>query len=124
MDMNDDILNMPKGWIVQYEDGTIITEFDREGNETNWKKIPKKSIKSVSLKWYNKFWTITGKDNYLQKKRGWIIPVAGIDQHPNIEYRYVGYWEGNDKVYYRVDEVTGQMKMVVENIAGEEKVLL
>ena len=31
MDINDDIMNMPKGWIVSYTDGTIITEYDKYG---------------------------------------------------------------------------------------------
>lgn len=116
MDINDDIMNMPCGWVVHYKNGQIIVEYDKDGNQRNWKNIPKKEIRSLSLKWYTKHWTITGKDNYLQKKRGWINPVAGVNQEPNIQYRYIGYWEGNDKIYYQVEEITGQMKMVVESI--------
>jgi len=117
MDMNDDIMNMPRGWIVQYDDGTIITEYDRDGNQRDWKKISKKGIRCLSLKWHSKFWTITGKDVYLQKKRGWVVPVPGLEQSPNIQYRYIGYWEGNDKVYYEVNEYNGQMRMVVESLS-------
>ena len=29
MDINDDTLSMPKGWVVKYEDGKIVTEYDR-----------------------------------------------------------------------------------------------
>lgn len=115
MDINDDILNMPKGWIIQYEDGKIITEYDRDGNQTDWRSVPKTNIKSLSLKWYNRFWTLHGKEVYLQKKRGWVIPVPGVDMEPNIQYRFIGYWEGGNKVYYRVCEHSGQMLMVVED---------
>ena len=116
MDINDDIMNMPRGWIIHYKNGQILTEYDRDGTQRDWRKAAKVGIRSISLKWFTKHWTITGKGIYLQKKRGWIIPVAGLDQAPNIQYRYIGYWEGNDKIYYRVDELTGQMKMVIESI--------
>ena len=117
MDINDDILSMPRGWIVQYIDGRIITEYDRNGAQTEWCKVPKVGIKCIHLKWNTKHWTISGKEAYLQKKRGWVSPQPG-PQETNIQYRYIGYWEGNNKVYYQVDEITGQMSMVVETIGG------
>lgn len=113
MDINDAILNMVCGWIVHYMDGTIITEVGMDGKEVEWKKVPKTGIKSLSLKWNTKFWTINGKENYIQKKRGWIIPDSGMEE-PVIEYRCIGYWEGNDKVMYKISEDTGKMQMVVE----------
>jgi hypothetical protein len=116
MDVNDDILSMPKGWIVQYTDGRIITEYDRDGKQTNWRKIPKVGIRCVHLKWNKKHWTLSGKDVYLQKKRGWVASSPG-ELEPNIQYRYIGYWEGNDRVFYCVDEMTGAMTMVVETIS-------
>lgn len=118
MDINDDIMNMPRGWIVHYDDGRIITEYDHHGKQKDWREVPKVGIKSLSLKWHNKHWTIHGKEVYLQKKRGWITPVAGVDQEPNVQYRYIGYWEGNNKVFYRVDERTGQMRLIVEDMSG------
>ena len=118
MDINDDVMNMPKGWIVHYDNGTIVTEYDRNGNQTDWRSVPKTGIKSLSLKWNNKHWTIAGKDIYLQKKRGWVVPHSGVNQHPTIECRYIGYWEGNDKIYYEVNEHTGRMRMVVETLEG------
>lgn len=111
MEINDDVLSMPKGWVVKYEDGTVITEYDRNGKETNWKKVPKKNIQSLSLKWYNKHWTITGKKVYIQFKRGSIAP--GEAEHM-VEERCIGYWDGPNKVVYRVDERTGQMTPTVE----------
>jgi hypothetical protein len=113
MDINDDIMNMQKGWVVHYEDGTIITEYDSNGQEIDWKKVPKVGIKSLSIKWHGKHWSIIGKDVYLQKKRGWVIPGTGMVA-PEVEFRFIGYWEGNNRVFYRVDDATGEMKMVVE----------
>lgn len=115
MDINDDTLSMAKGWVVKYEDGKIITEYDRNGAQINWRMIPKVNIKSISLKWFTKNWTITGKEIYLQKKRGWVAGASG-DLEPSVQYRYIGYWEGNDRVFYRVDELTGVMVMVVETL--------
>ncbi len=115
MDINDDTLSMPKGWVVKYTDGKIVTEYDRNGVQTNWRTIPKVNIHSISLKWFTKNWTITGKGIYLQKKRAWVAGVPG-EIEPTIQYRYIGYWEGNNKVFYRVDELTGAMNMVVESI--------
>lgn len=113
MDINDEIMNMPKGWILHYEDGTIITEYDSNGVEKDWKKVPKVGIKSLSLKWYTKHWSVAGKDVYLQKKRGWIVPGTAMTS-PEVQYRFIGYWEGNNRVFYRIDDETGEMKMVVE----------
>ena len=121
VDINDAILNMPKGWIVHYNDGTIITEYSLEGVQKDWREVPKVNIKSLSLKWYNRFWTISDKSAYLQKKRGWVIPTPGAEMEPNIEARFIGYWEGNNKVFYRVDELTGQMSMVVEELDTGKK---
>lgn len=121
MDINDDILNMAKGWVIHYEDGRTLAEYDKDGNQLEWRKASKQGIKSLSLKWFNKHWSIYGKRDYLQKKKGWITPVYGLEQEPVIQFRYIGYWEGNNKVFYRVDEATGDMKMVVESIAGEEE---
>jgi hypothetical protein len=118
MDINDDIMNMPRGWIVQYHDGRTITEYDRDGNEINWRDIPKKNIKSVSLKWNDKYWHLYDKENYIQCKRGWLLPSPGR-VIPNIEYRCIGYWENNNKVIYKVSEHTGKMEMIVESIAKE-----
>lgn len=116
MDMNDEIMSMAKGWIVHYEDGTIITEY-KDGQHMEWNKIPKKGIKSLSLKWHEKNWTLYGKENYIQKKRGW-VPWQSGELEPTTQYRYIGYWEGNNKVLYRVDDKTGEMKMEVESIGS------
>lgn len=116
MDINDDVLSMSKGWIIGYNDGKIITEYDRNGNSREWRTAPKVNIKYVALKWNNKHWTISGQTNYLQKKNGWVNPAIPGDQEANLQYRYIGYWEGRSKIYYRVDELTGEMKIIVEGL--------
>jgi len=35
-----------------------------------------------------------------------------------IEARYIGYYEGNKKIFYKVDEFTGQMKSEVKELDG------
>lgn len=120
--MNDEIMNMPKGWVVCYEDGTVLTEYDVDGNERPWKSIPKVGIRSLSIKWYNRHWTIYGKSCYFQYKHGWISPVAGVDLHPNLEERCIGYWDGGEKVCYHVDEQSGKMWITVESAKPAESV--
>lgn len=116
MDINDAVMSMPKGWVVCYEDGRIITEYDQNGEEVRWASIPKTGIKSLTLKWNDRHWTIPGPGPFIQFKRAWIIPgmTEGV-----IQYRCIGYWEGNDKVIYRVDENTGKMTPIVESITKE-----
>ena len=109
--MNDDVMSQPKGWVVKYEDGTIITEYDRDGNPRPWRSIPKRNIQSLSIKWHHKHWTITGRQNYFQFKRGSISPG---EEESRIEERCIGYWDGPDKIVYRVNERTGIMKMTIE----------
>ena len=50
-----------RGWVVEYDDGRIIHEWD--GKE--WRKIPKIGIRSVSLVWDSKKWSISNKEAYL-----------------------------------------------------------
>jgi len=104
--------HLEKGWIVEYEDGTVIPQFDNDGVETRWLRVPKRGIKSLTLKWHNKHWTITGKSIYIQFCRAWISP--GMSEHV-VKERCIGYWDGPNKVVYRVDEATGNMKMTVED---------
>lgn len=105
----DSILNMPKGWIVVYKDGSIVTE-----QEMDWKKVRKKDIKILALKWGSRYWTLSGKSSYLQFKRGaMFVSTAGMSEPECIE-RCIGYYEGASKIIYRVDENTGQMRIDVQ----------
>jgi len=100
---------MRRGWVVKYEDGTVIKE-----NEMEWKKIPKAGIVKLSLLFDGKRWDLHGKPAYIQKKRASVVP--GAAESFTIESRSIGYYEGNKKVWYTVNEFTGQMKMEVQQI--------
>lgn len=96
-----------RGWSVEYEDGTIIYEGQEE-----WNKIPKIGIKTLTLHYDLRQWVISGKEAYLQKKRGSMVPF-----HPEtfrVESRSIGYYDGNSKVWYTVKENTGKMNIEVE----------
>jgi hypothetical protein len=110
--INDAIMNMPKGWVVVYEDGTTITE-----NEADWYKIKKKGIKILALKWNNKWWSVRGKTAYIQFKRGtaFFAPAGGINSDVICTERCIGYYDENgNKVIYRVNEQTGEMRLDVQ----------
>ena len=96
-----------RGWVVEYADGTIINEEQEE-----WTKIPKLGIKRLSLHFDGRQWNIEGKDVYYQKKCASVVP--GIPDSFQIESRSIGYYEGNNKVLYTVDENTGRMNMEVK----------
>ena len=98
---------MRRGWIVKYADGTVIKETDME-----WKQIPKTGIVKLSLLFDGKRWDIHDKPAYVQKKRASVVP--GVPESFSIESRSIGYYEGNKKVWYTVNESTGQMKMEVQ----------
>jgi hypothetical protein len=98
-----------RGWQVEYSDGTVIDESQEE-----WTSIPKKGIKRLILHYDGRQWVLENKDVYLQKKRASVIP--GIADSFQIESRSIGYYEGNSKVLYTVDEHTGRMQMEVKEI--------
>jgi hypothetical protein len=102
---------MKRGWVVKYADGTIIKEI-----EMDWKQIPKIGIVKLSLLFDGKRWDIHDKPAYVQKKRASVVP--GFPDSFTIESRSIGYYEGNKKVWYTVDEFTGQMRMEVQEING------
>jgi len=100
---------MRRGWVVKYENGTVIKEKDME-----WRRIPKTGIVKLSLLFDGKRWDIHDKPAYVQKKRASVVP--GVIDSFRVESRSIGYYEGNKKVWYTVDEFTGQMKMEVQKI--------
>lgn len=95
-----------RGWSVEYEDGTIIYEGQKE-----WKDIPKTGIVTLTLHFSGREWRIHNKNAYLQKKKGSMIP--GVNESFTIESRSIGYYDGDYKVWYTVDEASGVMKMEV-----------
>jgi hypothetical protein len=102
-------MSIRRGWEVEYKDGRIINE-----NQMEWKKLPKVDMVRVTLHFDGRRWDIYDKLAYVQKKRASVIP--GVSDSMRIESRSIGYYEGNKKVWYTVDEFTGQMKMEVKEI--------
>ncbi len=100
---------MRRGWEVEYIDGRVIKETQME-----WKKIPKVDMVRLTLHYDGKQWNIHDKPAYVQKKKASMVP--GVAESFVVESRSIGYYEGNQKVWYTVDEFTGQMKMEVIDI--------
>jgi hypothetical protein len=100
-----------RGWQVEYLDGTVINE-----DQLGWKQIPKTGIVRLTLHYDGRQWTLQNKIAYIQKKRASMAP--GVTGSFVIESRSIGYYEGNEKVWYTVDEFTGQMKMEVIRVNG------
>lgn len=95
-----------KGWVAEYYNGNVITEEDMD-----WGKIPKTGISRLTLWHSGRSWTIANKEAYFQKKRASVTP--GMLDSFQVESRTIGYYEGNSKVAYTVDEATGKMEMEV-----------
>ena len=100
-------MSIRRGWEVQYRNGVIINEKQME-----WKKIPKVDIVRVTLHFDGRQWDMENKIAYVQKKRASVVP--GVPDSFMVESRSIGYYEGNKKVWYTVNEFTGQMKMEVK----------
>jgi len=103
--MDDKMMNLSKGWFILYNDGTMVTEDD-----TDWYDVDRSKILALGLKWYDRFWTINGRTAYLQFKRGSVVfSPDGSGSDIQCEERCIGYYEGENKVIFRVNERTGQM---------------
>jgi hypothetical protein len=106
-------INMARGWIAQFHDGTVICEDDML-----WIKVPnKKNICRMILKWEDRFWDLTNKEHYtVPKKRGYVdVNMGGVSQ--GIDSRTIGYCSLDEKckVILRVDEKTGQASWETED---------
>ena len=106
-------IKMQKGWVVQYEDGTVTCE-----DEMSWQKLPnKKEIRRVILKWEDRVWSFDDKEHYtVPKTRGYMdVNSAGI-LNQGIDSRTIGYYDMEEKckVMMRVDEITGRMSYETE----------
>jgi hypothetical protein len=102
-------MSIRRGWEVEYVDGTIINE-----NQMGWKELPKINIVRVTLHFDGKRWDVHNKAAYVQKKRASVVP--GVPDSFMIESRSIGYYEEDKKVWYTVNEFTGQMKMEVKDL--------
>ena len=96
---------MRRGWIVGLYDGTQLWECD-----VDWHDVPKNQIKTLTLLFEGRKWTLENKQAYIQKKRASIAPG---ELELLIEQRIIGYYEGGSKIEYVVDEYTGNMVMRV-----------
>ena len=99
-------ISMSKGWVVQFEDGTVVCEDDMP-----WISVPnKKNIRRFILKWQDRIWSLDDKDNYtVPTTRGYLdISLGGSSQ--GVDSRTIGYYdtEENCKVILRVEESTGK----------------
>ena len=101
-------MNNRRYWELEYSDGRIINE-----NQMEWKKAPKANIVRLTLHYDGRRWDIQNKLAYIQKKRASVTPGGGDF---TIESRSIGWHEGNKKVWYTVNEFTGQMKMEVKEL--------
>jgi len=97
---------MRRGWEVEYVDGKVIKETEME-----WLRIPKVGIVRLTLHYDGKRWDVHDKLAYVQKKRASMVP--GVQESFVIESRSIGFYEEKCKIWYTVDEFTGQMKMEV-----------
>ena len=98
---------LTRGWEVVLEDGTILNE-----NDCSWKDIKKTKIKQLSLLFDGRKWTLQDKVAYIVRNRASMHP--GDASSSRIEQRSIGYYEGNMKIFYSVNEFTGEFKMFVE----------
>jgi len=100
---------MRRGWLVELNDGTVLDE-----DTTIWKDVPKIKIKTLSLLYDGRRWDISGKQAYLVRNKASMVP--GVSQSFRVEQRCIGYYEGAKKIYYIVEEATGNFCMkVVDN---------
>ena len=97
-----------RGWVVTLNDGTVLKEW-----ECSWNEVPKKKIKELALLFEGRVWKFSDKEGYIQRKRGSVSPG---ETEPVIEARIIGYYDGNSKVEYVVDERTGSMHIRVSEV--------
>jgi hypothetical protein len=103
--VNDRLMNLQAGWFVVYKDGTLVTE-----DELHWNEVRKGEIKVLGIKWHDKIWTIRDKTAWVQFKRGSVaFSSTGVSYNVDCEERCIGYYEGKNKMVYRVNNRTGKM---------------
>ena len=100
-------ITMPRGWVVQYKDGSSVCEDDMP-----WNKVPnKRDIACMILKWEDRWWSLEDKENYtVPSKKGYIdVRASGLSN--GIHSRTIGFYSSEDrcKVILRVEEATGKM---------------
>ena len=74
--------------------------------------MPKIEIKRLTLHYDGRRWDLANKEAYFVKTSASMVP--GIQESFMIEKRCIGYYEGSSKVYYQINERTGQFKIKVD----------
>ncbi len=99
---------MTRGWLVELENGQILSE-----ENTEWKEVPKVKIKKLSLLFDGRRWDLFDKQAYFIRNSASMVP--GVQESFRIEKRTIGYYEGAEKVSYTVNEMTGEFKMSIDD---------
>jgi len=103
---------MPRGWVVQFQDGSTICEDDMP-----WNKVPnKKNIQRMILKWEDRFWSLDNKEHYTVPSKKGYVDVNSFGTSQGIHSRVIGYYDLSEKckVLLRVEEATGKMTYETE----------
>jgi hypothetical protein len=103
---------MPRGWVVQFHDGSTICEDDMP-----WNKVPnKKNIQRMILKWEDRFWSLDNKEHYTVPSKKGYVDVNSFGTSQGIHSRVIGYYDLEEKckVLLRVEEATGKMTYETE----------
>jgi len=98
---------MQRGWEVTLSNGEVLNETICE-----WREVPKLSIKKLSLLFDNRRWDLSDKAAYFVRNTASVVP--GSQSSFRVEKRCIGYYEGNKKIFYSVNELTGEFTMFVE----------
>lgn len=92
---------MVNGWVVLYKDGHTVTEED-----ILWQDVIKSQIARLSLRWFDREYHIDGP------QQGWIqfkSAYQDMGAETVVTSRVIGYYQDQLKIYYRVDEQTGDL---------------
>jgi hypothetical protein len=98
---------MQRGWEVTLSDDTILNE-----EICSWREVKKNKIKKLSLIFDGRRWDLTNKDSYFIRNSASAIP--GCSESFRVEHRCIGYYEGSKKIFYSINEHTGEFSMFVE----------
>jgi len=109
MPYNSEKINLlPGGWYCVLNDGTVHTE-----EEIAWLDIPnKRDIKLVGLKRMNKYFELENKQPYFapgetHMKELTLVETQLVTKSTLVGW-FIGYYDGAEKVYWRVDAETGK----------------
>jgi hypothetical protein len=93
-----------RGWKVVLIDGSVMSE-----DTCLWKNVPKMKIQTLSLLYDGRQWDLEDKEAYFVLNRSSMVP--GFSGSIQVEDRGIGYYEGDTKILYTVNEMTGRFTM-------------